>query len=72
MLNVKWPETITNVELYRKTGMKQWSQVIRNGRMRWLGHVITLQDNTPVKIALDYAEEQYERPRGRPISTWLL
>ena len=39
--------------------------------MRWFGHVVRMPENTPVQKALTYAQEQYNRPRGKPKATWL-
>ena len=30
-----------------------------------------MPENTPVQKALTYAQEQYNRPRGKPKATWL-
>ena len=40
-------------------------------RLRWFGHAIRLPNDTPVKIAISYANERYKRCRGRPITTWV-
>ena len=34
--------------------------------MRWFGHVVRMPENTPVQKALTYAQEHYNRPRGKP------
>ena len=51
--------------------MKTWSTLIKIRRLRWFGHATRLPNNTPVKIALSYAKEQYKRCRGRPITKWV-
>ena len=33
--------------------------------------VITSKDDTPVSMALKYALENYQRPRGKPPTTWI-
>ena len=71
LLNIRWPKTISNENLYRLTQIKQWSETIKTRRLRWFGHVMRLTDNTPTKIALKYALENYVKPRGRPQTTWL-
>ena len=71
LLNIRWPKTISNENLYRLTQIKQWSETIKTRRLRWFGHVMPLTDNTPAKIALKYALENYVKPRGRPQTTWL-
>ena len=52
MLNMKWPEQITNEDLYSKTKQKPWSNIIAEQRIRWLGHALRVPENTPAKMAL--------------------
>ena len=39
--------------------------------MLWFGHVVRMPEYTPVQKALTYAQEHYNRPRGKPKATWL-
>ena len=71
IIQMKWPDVISNELLYQRTSQKVWSEVIRKRRLRWFGHMARLPNDTPAKIALDYATEPYEKSRGRPVSTWL-
>ena len=41
------------------------------GRLRWLGHVMRLEDDTPAKQALQEFLKLVKKPRGRPTTTWL-
>ena len=70
-MNIKWPKTITNENVYEITKVKPWSTLIKIRRLRWFGHAIRLPNDTPVKIVISYAKEQYKRCRGRPITTWV-
>ena len=36
-----------------------------------IGHVMRLLEQTPARKAIQYANEKYVRPRGRPPTTWL-
>ena len=71
VLHVFYPKVISNDELYQLTNCLPWSDVIRKRRLKWFGHLMRLPDGTPAKKALAYADEKYQRPRGRPVSTWL-
>ena len=71
ILNVKWPKTITNENVYEQTKTKQWKHTIKTRRLSWFGHVIRLPNETPAKIALSYATQKYKRPQGRPKTTWI-
>ena len=39
-LNILWPDTISNNDLYQKTGCLSIDLEIKKRRLRWLGHVI--------------------------------
>ena len=71
MLNIKWPNKITNDKLMSITKEEPWSKVIDRRRLSWFGHMIRLPDSTPVKIALKEAQIEVKLPRGRPKTTWL-
>ena len=40
--NIYWPQKISNVNLYRKTGCKNIALEIKSRRLRWLGHVLRM------------------------------
>jgi hypothetical protein len=49
MLNIKWTDKMTNIELYEKTNQDKWSETIKNRRLKWYGHLMRLPDETPAK-----------------------
>ena len=71
VLDVKWPQIMTNDQVYEKTKVQPSSLIIRKRRLRWLGHVVRLPNETPVKKALNYAMQTYKRCKGRPQTTWI-
>ena len=71
ILNVKYPKIVTNKELYEITKIQPWSVVIGKRRLSWFGHACRLPEDTPARIALNYALEDYEKKQGRPKQTWL-
>ena len=71
VLNVKYPQVISNEEVYRRTGITPWSTVIKKRRLKWLGHCSRLDKDTPAAKAMQYATSQYRKRRGRPQLTWL-
>ncbi len=48
-----------------------WSKIIEVRRMRLLGHICRLADETPVKQALREALKCQKNKIGRPKSTWI-
>ena len=71
ILGIKWPEKMSNTELYTRTQVAKLSQVILKRRLRWYGHMQRLDDNTPARQALKEALRPVNKPQGRPKTTWL-
>ena len=71
VLNIKWPKKVSNIELYRRTGALPWSSAIRSRQLSWFGHLTRLSDTTPAKIALQNVLKPFNRPQGRPPTTWI-
>ena len=71
VLNVRYPRIVKNEDIYNLTKQQAWSSVIRQRRLNWFGHLIRLPDNAPARIAFQYAMRPYQRPVGRPKTTWI-
>ena len=69
--NIKWPDKISNNDLYEKSNVVIWSKHIRIRRLKWFGKLSRLDVATPARQALEYALEPFQRPRGRPPLTWI-
>ena len=69
-IDVRWPNKISNINLYEKTKQKPWSSVITKRRLRLYGHLLRLPEETPVRLSM----KEYERPlkmaRGGRKFTW--
>ena len=59
-----------NEELRRLVGVEPITTFIKNGRLRWYGHVMRIDDEDWVKKCMEYRFES-RRPVGRPRKTWL-
>ncbi len=53
-----------------RIGLKPVSQIVKQRRLRWFGHVNRLPDKTPAKIALDEATRKVKKPKGGQKMTW--
>ena len=71
ILGIKWPKTISNKRLYKKTKQKPWSTEVRRRRLTWFGHMMRLSNNTPAKLALKKYLEPKKKPSGKPKRTWI-
>ena len=52
MLNIKWPDKITNQELKEKVKFKLWSETIWERRLKWLGQLCRLDEDCQARLAL--------------------
>jgi hypothetical protein len=68
ILNIRWPERITNTELWRRTNQTPIVQTIKQRKWHWIGHFLRRPQNI-TKQALDW-NPQGKRKRGRPMTTW--
>lgn len=71
VLNIKWPKKISNENLYKATKIVPWSSKIKKQRLNWFGHLTRLHPDVPAKKAIRYAQENYQKKRGRPITSWI-
>ena len=70
-LNTKWPDKMTNDDVYLATGVRPWSRVIGERQLHWFGHLVRLPDDSPARLALSYTLKEEPKPRGRPKFTWI-
>ena len=71
VINVAWPQKISNEKVYEITNVIPWHERIEKRRLSWLGHLMRLDPETPARIALKEAMKPTQRKRGRPPATWL-
>ena len=64
-----WPNKISNADLYKKTKCQSVVLEIKRRRIRWLGHVLRMDQDRIPKVALRWTPPG-KRKRGRPKTTW--
>ena len=69
ILRIFWPNVISNDDLYLRTSFSPITEVIRQRRWRWIGHVLRMPNTMNAKVAL-YWTPDGKRKRGRPKETW--
>jgi len=69
ILGVRWPDIISNKELWRKTKQQPINLTIRSRRWKWIGHTLRKAYNNITKQALEW-NPQENRKRGRPKNSW--
>ena len=69
ILHIRWPDTVTNSELWKRTDQLPADEEIMKRRWRWIGHTLRKPANTITRQALTW-NPQGKRKRGRPRNTW--
>ena len=54
ILHIHWPETITNKELWVRTGQTAAEEEIKRRRWRWIGHTLRKRQDTITRQALTW------------------
>ena len=67
ILGIKWDERKTNVEVLNIAGLPSMYTLLRQRRLRWLGHVHRMKDGRIPKDLLYGELAEGERPTGRPL-----
>ena len=66
---ISWPNKISKVDLYKKTGCNSAVLEIKRWRLIWLGHVLRMPKDSIPKVALRWTPPGKGK-RGRPKMTW--
>ena len=57
-MNIRWPKKAINEKLYKVAQVKPWRQTIKVRQIK------RLPNNTPVKTAIKYLNEETKKPRS--------
>jgi hypothetical protein len=71
ILNIKWPKTLKDNEVYAITKETPWSKRIARRRLNWYGHLNRLPKETPARQALEEIRRPALRPKGGQKQTWI-
>ena len=71
LLNIQYPNIITNNDIYAMTSQHLWTNKINQNKLRFTGHILRLPEGTPARQALQIALKPATRPRGRQKTTWI-
>lgn len=69
ILGIHWPDKISNIKLWQRTGQQPVEQDILQRRWRWIGHTLRKSASSTTRQALNW-NPQGKRKRGRPRNTW--
>ena len=69
IMGISLRERLENDEIRRRAGVMKITEVIRESRLRWFGHVLRMDDEEGVKKALE-EPVRGRRSRGRQGIRW--
>ncbi len=69
ILHIRWPDTISNTNLWERTGQLPVEAEIWKRRWGWIGHTLRKPPTNITRQALRW-NPQGKRKRGRPRITW--
>ena len=69
ILKIRWPDTISNANLWERTCQLPAEEEIKKGRWGWIGHTIRKQPTSVTRQGLKW-NPQGKWKRGRPRNTW--
>ena len=67
ILNISWKDKITNTEVLTRAGLSSMYTLLRQRRLRWLGHVRRMDDGRLPKDLLYGVLKSGHRDQGRPV-----
>jgi hypothetical protein len=69
ILKIRWPDKISNEELWQRTKQQPVDQDVLQRRWRWIGHTLRKPASNITRQSLTW-NPQGKRKRGRPRNTW--
>lgn len=70
ILHIKLLDKIRNTEIYNRCNTQPWSSRIKSRRFKFLGHILRLHPETPIRKALQEYHRPEKRDPGKPPTTW--
>ena len=69
ILNVRWPEVISNEDLWERTQQCHIEESIKRRKWKWIGHTLRKPENNITRSAREW-NPQGSRRRDRPKQSW--
>ena len=69
ILKIRWPEIISNKDLWQQTNQEPISKQIARRKWKWISHTLRKPQDNITRQALQW-NPQGKRRVGRPLTTW--
>ena len=70
-LGITWRDKVRNEDIRKKTGSRKLEDIIKERRLRWLGHVLRMDNSRTARQAIHWELRGYKRKPGRPRKNWV-
>jgi len=70
ILGVTWKDKLKNDEIRTRTGLQKVGTIIKERRLRWLVHVMRMDNDRIPHQELNWKLEGFKRKPGRPRKNW--
>jgi len=64
-------DKVRNEDIRKKTGSRKLEDIIKERRLRWLGHVLRMDNSRTARQATQWELKGYKRKPGRPRKNWV-
>jgi len=72
VLDITWKDKARNEDIRNQTKLQRMDLITKERRLRWLGHVLRMEDDRIPKQAMYWQmESQIRRKPGRPRMNWI-
>jgi len=72
LLGITWKDKVCNEDIQNQTKLQRMDLIIKERRLRWLGHVLRMKDDRIPKQATRWQMDSCTRRRaGRPRLNWI-
>ena len=72
LLGITWKDKVRNEDIRNQTKLQRMDLIIKERRLRWLGHVLRMEDDRIPKQAIRWQMDSCSRRRpGRPRLNWI-
>jgi len=69
--DTSWKEKVSNERVRAQTQLEKTDLIIKERRLRWLGHVLRMDDNTLPRQGVYWNISGTKRKRRRPRKNWI-
>jgi len=70
-VGITWRDKARNEDIRKKNGSRKLKDIIKERRLRWIGHDMRMENSRTVRQATQWALRGDKRKPGRPRKNWV-